>query len=132
MTTNLTLRTPATPGDVTDEWLAVALAALAASEHASMLEYPDLALLAVSGGWLFQQLKAVGWPSELAGLVCRSHGEVWQRIQRDPWEIAVASLEAARRNPPPPWNPGEPLPVIVVMARECSGKAENTSDFGVF
>lgn len=129
MTNKLNLRTPATPGDVTDEWLAVAQVALAASEHAAMLEYPDLALLAVSGGWLFQQLKVAGWPSELAGLVCRSHGEVWQRIQRDPWEIAVATLEATRRNPPPAWTPGDPLPVLLVTAG-C--EAENTSDFGVF
>ncbi len=130
MATVTHLRTPATPADVTDERLAVAQDVIAASEGALMLEYPDLALLAVSGCWLLQQLHEAGWPSELAGLVCRSLNEVWQRLQRDPWEIAVASLDAARRNPPPAWQPGDPLPVVVVVARE--GGAENTSEFGVF
>lgn len=118
------LRTPATPSDVTDEWLAQAHAILAASEHAQMLNFPDLA---VSASWLFQQLQAAGWPAELAGLVCRSHGEVWVGTQRDPWEIAVASLEAARRNPPPPWRPGEPLPTVVVLVH-----GNKPSDSGEF
>lgn len=124
-------RSPNTPEGVSDAWLEACAQALASSEHAEMLAYPDLAQLALSGAWLYQQLEHAGWPVQVARMICRSHGELWRQLQRDPWEIAVATLEAVLRNPPPPHAPGDPMPALVVVVHGAED-AEKPNDYGVF
>lgn len=109
-------RTPTTPESVTDEWLEACGRALAASEFAAMAAYPDLCQLFASGAWLKQQLVGGGMHEALAAVICRSHGEVFAAHRVDPWQIAEASLEAARATPPPSVAPGDPLPTLVVFA----------------
>lgn len=94
-------RTPTTPHEVTDEWLATAWQGLVEAGLALLAGAPQVQQAALAAMWVQWQVELGGVAEPVARQIAQSVIAVTRQTAGDPWQIAEATLDAVRRNPPP-------------------------------
>lgn len=120
----MNLRTPTTPAEVTDQWLRVAHQIMVDAGIGAIAQVPVVLQAALACMWVRWQLENAGADGHVVELIGQSVIKVTREMGADPWQIAVASMDAFKRNPPPP---GAHMSLIVLAQR--SEKLNESGEF---